>query len=342
MSELRPSVQAPVGAMYRAFTDASREDWIDGGPRPLTTTIWYPAHESARVKRHVVALFDTGRYQIRARWMESPDRFPLIVLSHGTGGSAASIAWLGVRLASSGFVAAAVNHHGNTASEPRLTACGFVRWWERPQDLSFVVDSLLADTEIGVRIDPRRIGVAGFSLGGYAALATVGVRLAVHRWEPYCGEHPSDPICQPPPEASRGGFSFENFVREAFDKDTIEQANQSYADDRVRAVFAIAPVGGPILAAESMGSMTVPVSVVVGERDTQSIPEQVDLQITKRIPGASLQVVPKAGHYTFLSRGTFWSRLLARELFRDSFRLNRNRLHDRIGSEAAEFFRERL
>src|SRR5256885_8472094 len=42
---------------------------------------------------------------------------PLIVLSHGTGGGAATMAWLAETLASNGYIVAAVNNHGNTAAE---------------------------------------------------------------------------------------------------------------------------------------------------------------------------------------------------------------------------------
>jgi dienelactone hydrolase len=36
---------------------------------------------------------------------------PLVVLSHGTGGGAAGMAWLAETLASNGYIVAAVNHH---------------------------------------------------------------------------------------------------------------------------------------------------------------------------------------------------------------------------------------
>ena len=42
---------------------------------------------------------------------------PLVLLSHGTGGSAVMLAWLGETLARAGYVVAAINHHGNTATE---------------------------------------------------------------------------------------------------------------------------------------------------------------------------------------------------------------------------------
>lgn len=336
------ATDAPVGACHRRFIDPSRRDWIAGGPRPLTTTVWYPACAEGKPKRHVVGPFDTGRYEFGACWHRGQDRFPLIVLSHGTGGSAAAIAWLGVRLAAFGFVAAAVNHHGNTAVEGRLTAGGFVRWWERPQDISSLLTALLADKEIGEQVDQAKIGVAGFSLGGYSALAAVGVRLAVHRWADQCGEHPTDPICRPPPEARRHGFDLAELLQEGFDEDTIEEANGSFLDDRIKAAFVIAPVGGPIMTSESIEAISVPVSIVIGQDDNQSIPEQTAIPVGTLARGASVRLVPGAHHYAFLSEGTLWSRLLLPELFRDPVGLRRGELHDSIARQAAEFFESSL
>jgi predicted dienelactone hydrolase len=107
----------------------------------LLTTIWYPAAASAReqplrIGRPHDPQFDAGR-------------------------------------AAHGYIAAAVNHPGNNALAP-YTVPGFVLWWLRARDLSAVLDHLLADPEFGPRIDPRRIGAAGFSLGGYTRIELAG------------------------------------------------------------------------------------------------------------------------------------------------------------------------
>ncbi|MEO8922853.1 MAG: hypothetical protein ABI330_08520, partial [Caldimonas sp.] len=74
-----------------------------------------------------------------------PAKLPLIVVSQGTGGSAAAIAWLGETLAGNGYIVAAVNHHGNTAAEDEKRLEGTLIWWDRPRDLSVFIDKLLSD-----------------------------------------------------------------------------------------------------------------------------------------------------------------------------------------------------
>jgi hypothetical protein len=77
------------------------------------------------------------------------------------------MAWLCRALVGAGFLAVAVDHHGNSFVDGYLPE-GFAFWWERPRDLSFVLDRLG---------DDRPAGAAGFPLGGYTAAALVGARV---------------------------------------------------------------------------------------------------------------------------------------------------------------------
>src|SRR6185436_10580607 len=97
--------------------------------------------------------------------IDEPPRFPLVLVSHGNGGSAAQMAWLGTVLARAGFIAAAIDHPGNT-SAGKPTVQGFTEWWFRPPALSAALDRVMSDSTFGARIDRDRIGAAGFSRGG--------------------------------------------------------------------------------------------------------------------------------------------------------------------------------
>ncbi len=227
------------------------------------------------------------------RRSDAGDRLPLVVISHGTGGGAATLSWLAEALATNGYVVAAVNHHGNTAVEPAYRLEGFMLWWERARDLSVLIDRLLDDPDFGPHIDRSRIGVAGFSLGGYTALATVGGRLDYERWKTFCAAHLGDPNCNLPPEAS---FTMTD-VQRLLDSDprvraAVGHAGDSYADPRIRAAFVMAPVLGPALTPESLRAITTPVRIVVGTDDEQAIPAVNAEPITATIPGAALETIP--------------------------------------------------
>ena len=129
-----------VGVTNRAFlkNDASY-DWRGAQTHALLTTIWYPAATTARETQQWVGdpahpIASAAKAARDAKLTPSPAKFPLILLSHGTGGSALMMAWLGTVLAAHGYIAAAVNHPGNNALEP-YTLQGFSLGWERAVDL---------------------------------------------------------------------------------------------------------------------------------------------------------------------------------------------------------------
>ena len=70
----------------------------------------------------------------------TPGRHRLIVMSHGTGGSALSDHALAATLARAGFVVAQPQHAGDNHAD--LSQAGPVAWDTRPREVSAVIDAL--------------------------------------------------------------------------------------------------------------------------------------------------------------------------------------------------------
>jgi predicted dienelactone hydrolase len=241
----------------------------------------------------------------------------LIVLSHGTGGGAATMAWLAETLAAHGYLVAAVNHHGNTGAEDHVALEGFVVWWDRPQDLSLVIDAVLADPRFADHVDPTRIAVAGFSVGAYSTIAAVGGQLNQQQWLDFCGQHPTSSNCKLPPEAPYTQADLDHLLAQNDRvKSAISQMGQSYRDPRFAAAFAIAPVLGPVLTASSLAAISVPVHLVVGTADDQAVPSVNAQPTAAAMPTATLELLDGVTHYSFLPRCT-WLGGLARPQFCD-------------------------
>src|SRR5262249_18695325 len=149
-----------IGMKFRHFTPREPYNWRGARTHVLNTVVWYPTQPFAAqspVEIPGLNIFELGTAARDATIAAKPAKFPLIVISHGTGGSGLSMAWLGECLAARGYVAAAVNHPGNNAAEP-YTVEGFSLWWERARDLSEVITAMLADSEFGSHIKPDSIG----------------------------------------------------------------------------------------------------------------------------------------------------------------------------------------
>ncbi|MFP5304483.1 MAG: alpha/beta hydrolase family protein [Gammaproteobacteria bacterium] len=257
--------------------------------RPVAATIWYPAAAGAQV---VPVRYDwsfRGQAAPCAAYAEAGAPRPLVLLSHGDKGSAVDQSWLAEALAADGYIVAAAAHWMNTwrRNTPEQT----LRVWDRPQDLSYLLDALLADPVWGARIDAGRIGAAGHSSGGYTVLALAGAVYDPLRMAAYCGEAGDAPDCR---------------LRDGVDVARIDWsgAGKSYRDPRVRAVLAMAPALGPGIVDASLGAIDVPVQIVAAADDEVLRFERHAARYAAAIPNARLLRLPQGGHFAFMPQCT--------------------------------------
>ena len=130
--------------------------------------VHYPTYETSRP----IAF---GPYTMNV----SPDaeiiakQFPLIIISHGNGGSHLLYRTISTHLAKNGYIVAMPEHYGNNRNNNTLenTTENLVN---RPRHVSLTIDFLLSDSWFSKNITETKIGVIGHSMGGYTALALAG------------------------------------------------------------------------------------------------------------------------------------------------------------------------
>jgi predicted dienelactone hydrolase len=272
-----PAGPEKVGVTALLVTDTKRQ-------RPLDVQVWYPASPEAVETRQAYERAFQGWAASDGPYHEGPKR-PLILLSHGTRGANLNQSWLAEALAANGYIVAAPTHYGDTRlkNSPEAT----VRAWERPQDLSFALTSLLADSTWGPRIDVARVGAAGHSSGGYTVLALAGARYNPFQMDAYCRGPQAGPDCR---FAMQANFASIDFTH----------AGDSYRDERVRAVVAFAPAIGPGMTDESLRAIATPV-LIIAARDDEVLPfEQHAARYAREVPAAVLQALPEGGHMVFM------------------------------------------
>lgn len=342
---LAQSRESPVGFMQKPWQDAARRAWVGEGARPLQVTLWYPAAEGAQLVVLPAGPFALEPVAPGAPPAGQPRRLPLLLLSHGTGGSALSLSWLARSLAARGYLVAGVDHHGNTGAEAQYQLPAFIAWWDRPRDLSAALDRLLADPQWGPRIDAERIGAMGFSLGGYTVLAALGARLdpaALARFHQPCLEARQ---CDLPPEiaARFPAGEVSRLLREdARLKDSMAHAGDDWRDPRIRAGLVLAPVMGGLMTRASLAAIRVPLFLVASEADDQAPPSATAQVVAATVPGARVRVLPGATHYSFLSPCNEFGRERVAALCRDPEGLPREALHAQLQADALDFFARSL
>ena len=116
--------------------------------------------------------------------------FPVIIFSHGLGGSREGYEYLGRYWANRGYVSVHLQHLGSDAAvwedspitnlltDMRKAAANLENAANRPLDVSFAIDQLerlnLESALFKNRLDLARLGVAGHSFGAFTTLAVAG------------------------------------------------------------------------------------------------------------------------------------------------------------------------
>ncbi|WP_164115005.1 alpha/beta hydrolase family protein [Stenotrophomonas maltophilia] len=305
----------------------------------LRYTVWYPAPAGSRETALTIGppdapLFDIGRAALDAPVAGA--RLPTLLLSHGNGGSARMMGWLGTALARAGYLVIAVDHPGNNGVD-EMTLPGSMLSWLRADDLRAALATVQADTVLGPHVDRERLGVAGFSAGGYTALLAAGARPDLQRLLAFCQAHPDDGVCRPQQEAVT--HTMEARIAAASSPELspwISHANESRAIPGVRAVFLLAPAIVQAFAPEQLSSLRQPVSIVLGEADTVAPPQSNGEAAQALIPGAALQRLPDVGHYDFLATCTAAGAQRLPELCTAS--VPRTNTHQQAADAAVRFF----
>lgn len=337
------SAQNKVGLTTRTFHPKETRNWRGAQAKELHCTIWYPAAGSAVETKQIIGppdapLFEAGSAMPHAEFTPSLSQLPLIVLSHGTGGSAKQLAWLGAALARAGFVAVAVDHPGNNATEP-YTAEGFILWWERATDLTEIIDGILADGDIGPHIDTSRIGAAGFSIGGYTVLELAGARTDVSVLYDLCHAHPNETACRVP---EMKDFSSPEQMLQTVRKssgESLARSTDSFRDARIKAVFAIAPALSETQTPDSLHQIRIPVEVVVGAADPIAPAANNADYLRANIHNARETVLPgQVAHYTFLDTCTAAGKSQLPVYCTDAGGVDRDAVHAQIAEMAVTFF----
>lgn len=295
---------APVGERHLEAANPTAALRDADHKSTLRVTVWYPAAEGAVEQSLDIGppgrpLFYVGDAAPDAPFADNRPR-PVILFSHGFGGSARIMGWFTTILAQQGYVVIAVDHPGNNGAD-KMTTPGAVMFWDRPGDLQAALDGARADPVIGPHLDVKRLGVAGFSAGGFTALAAGGARVDLARFQAFCRDHPDDGVCKPQlefpitPEQAKAALATPELAAEA------AHAGDDHSIRGVRAVFVMAPAIVQAFDPASLSAMTTPVAIVVGEADTVAPPHTNGGAAARAIPTAQLKALPGVGHYDFLA-----------------------------------------
>lgn len=266
--------------------------------KPLAVDVWYPSDAKAPE-----ALIGDNRIFTGAAAKPdaaiNPGRYPLILLSHGSGSRAQGMAWIAASLAAKGFIVAGPDHPGTTSGDS--TPIATPRIWERTQDLSNIITWMAGDPTWKASVDSSKIGVLGFSLGGSTALELIGGRADLNAYADYCDRYTMMMDCQ----WFAGGFGFVDGKRVAspvvklreFDKAHFEQSN---LDPRVTSAVIVDPGLATSFKADSLKAIKTKTTIInLGSPGGVAV-AVYSYKLSADIPGAQYHQIPGSNHFSFL------------------------------------------
>lgn len=316
-----------VGQTNFTFLDSLRN-------RPLKTEIWYPTKDTTKfnvTKEYPFKLPPTSKDAAPIA-----EKSPLILLSHGTGGNRISQMWLACELASNGFIVAAVDHYGNTLDNKIPE--NFVKVWDRPLDISFALDNLLNASEFNSTIDSTRIGMAGFSLGGYTTIALAGGVLNYELLKEFSNT-----------EEGKVEFDLPELgdVSKLITPEIIELGNKEnryLKDNRISAFIAMAPAIGQGFNEKSQFEKVNKSVLIIGAQNDERTPVNTNAKHYSELLDGSkyIELRGQVGHYIFMNEAKNRLKRNAPIVFKDDKSVNRDEIHKEVSTMIIEFFNNEL
>ena len=247
---------------YAGYREVKVGDSSLGITFPMT--VMYPSESPEQVE-------PLGPYLLElARNAEvSEGRFPLVIISHGTGGSPLVYRTLGRHLARNGFVVGIPEHPYNNRKDNSLegTVQNLVY---RPRHLRLAADWFFEDKLFKEKLKPHSVSIIGHSLGGYTALAAAG--------------------------GVPTSFPHETLDGEA-------QLLEITPDHRIESLVLLAPASVWFRAEGALRAVNLPILMLDAQKDpyTPSFHAQMILNGVADPKKIQYRTVENAGHFSFLS-----------------------------------------
>ncbi|MCZ7855225.1 dienelactone hydrolase family protein [Agrobacterium salinitolerans] len=286
------------------------------GKAAMKAAVWSPcatAPEEVRIGPFILSA---------VRDCPVPDgKYPLVVISHGFGGTYFSHRDTAAALADAGFIVAAISHPGGNALDMKK-AGELSALTDRPADIARLLDHLLKGFSGAGSIDAGRIGVFGFSRGGYTALVLAGGMPDFANAGLPCPD-PQAPICA-----------------QMRQKTTLPQHGGQNA--RIKAVVAADPLNA-FPGAGELKNITIPVQLWSSERGGDGVAPQDVARLRDDLPvKPDYRMVDGAGHFSFIAPCPAEMAKAAPQICSDAAGFDRVEFHRGFNADLVSFFKASL
>jgi predicted dienelactone hydrolase len=256
--------------------------------RPLHVTLWYPTLQTGPT----VLVADNRAFfgnKVVKEAAVAKTTHPVLLISHGYRGNWRNLSWLAYQFAQRGFIVAAPDHPGTTTFNHSPEQAS--QWWQRPYDLTRVLDYLLQHSDWQPLIDQENISAVGHSLGGWSVMQLAGAQFSRTRFLEQCRRYPNPRTC---------GLAQELGLSEP---QVGEPAPADLRDTRIKSAVTLDLGLARSFSVDSMEGVNTPVLVLGAGVDIGDLPQKMEsgylaghLSVTNR----RYKVYQQAKHFSFM------------------------------------------
>jgi predicted dienelactone hydrolase len=248
-------------------------------------------------------------------------KLPLVVVSHGRGGNFAGHHDLDEVLADAGFIVAAISHPGDNSFDLSRSDELSV-YVERPQDIKRLIDFMLVASPFSAATDRERIGLFGFSRGGYTGLVAIGANPDWASATAAC-QHSASHACA-------------QITRKEYPAQPLAH------DPRIKAAVIADPLA-VAFSAQSLTAVKVPVQLWASEYGGDGVLPRDVAAVDANLPAQhEYRVVPNSWHFSFLAPCPPALLKARPELCVDAPGFDRVAFHAEFNADVLAFFRKWL
>ncbi|TKC87886.1 dienelactone hydrolase [Trinickia terrae] len=262
-------------------------------------------------------------------------RFPVVLISHGRRGSPMSHRELGAALARAGFVAILPTHVGDASGSPPARTQAEILI-ARPGQAEAALNAVLSNPRFSAGVDENRIGMIGYSAGGYTALILAGAKPDFSYAGAFCVNHGDPGSC---PRPATDGSTQRQADATSVSPELI--AWHPPVDHRLKALVLMDPLA-IMFDASSFSSVHVPALLYRPQSDIYLSSARNALAVATGLPiPPEVNVVP-GNHFVFVDPCPAQIADSAPFVCQDASGIDRPSIHRQIESEVVNFFQANL
>lgn len=284
---------------FAGYCEAELIDDYRGVTFPMS--VMYPTDQKGKIETIGPFHLDVS---INAQPTEG--EFPLVLISHGSGGGNLLYRTLAHDLACNGFIVGMPEHPFNNFNDNTLEGT-VENLASRPRHINIAIDWFFASENFSRVIAPNAISIIGHSTGGCTALSVAGGR----------------PTSLP---------------HESLDGKP-KQINVTHSR-KINSLVLLAPGTNWFKEKGSLSGVDIPILMITAEKDQFVQPDQAQIVLDgvadrKKV---AYTIVENAGHFSFLS--PFPDFMITPEFFpaQDPAGFDRQKFHNELKQEIVDFF----